>query len=440
MIFIFYIYFSLLDVQFLRSKVAENAIMNAVILSIGNELLNGKTLNSNATYIGGALYETGIPAHTIITVGDNIDEITRSLNQAMQESDVVVITGGLGPTHDDITKNAVAEFFHSELVFNESIMQKIEERFKKRGMKMPAVNRNQAMVPDNAELLDNPVGTAAGLLFKEGGKFVFVLPGIPKEMRAIMSDSVIPFLKENCELKDIRVHSYRTTGIAESKIYEMCKDLFDKYPALEIAFLPKYTGVEVRIAVGENYSDNDYDLFEGELYRIIGKYIYTKGPRELEEVVGDLLKKDKLTIAVAESCTGGLIQDKLTNVPGSSEYFMGGITAYSNKSKVNNLGVKESTLDQFGAVSDEVAREMAMGTKLAFQTDFALSTTGIAGPAGATETKPVGLVFIALAAPGKIISKRFVFGNDRRLNKEAGAQAALEMLRRELLNLPTAAS
>lgn len=426
--------------NFLGKKIAENAIMKSVIISIGNELLNGKTLNSNATYIGGALYETGIPAHKIIAIGDNVEEITRSLNQAMQESDVIVITGGLGPTNDDITKKAVAEFFNSALVFNETIMHKIEERFKKRGMKMPEVNRNQALVPNNAELLDNPVGTAAGLLFKQDGRFVFVLPGIPQEMRAIMLRSVIPFLKENCEVKNIRAHSYRTTGIPESKIYEMCKDLFDKYPGLEIAFLPKYTGVEIGIAVGGNYSVKDYDLFENEFYRRIGKYIYTEMQQELEEVVGDLLKRDRFTIAVAESCTGGLIQDKLTNVPGSSGYFMGGITAYSNKSKVKNLGVKESTLEQFGAVSNEVAREMATGIKLAFQTDFGLSTTGIAGPAGATETKPVGLVFIALAAPGKVISKKFVFGNNRRLNKEAGAQAALEMLRRELLNLPTGAS
>lgn len=414
--------------------------MKATIISVGNELLNGRTPNSNATYIGGALYEVGIPARRIVTIGDNIQEIIESINLAMQGSDVIIITGGLGPTHDDITKKAVAEFFGAELVFNEIIMRKVEERFKKRGMKMPEVNRNQALVPHNAELLDNPVGTAAGLLFNRDGKFVFVLPGIPQEMRAIMTQSIIPFLKENCRLKEIRVKTYRTTGIAESRIYQLCLDMFEQNPGLEIAFLPKYTGVEMRITVGEDYSNKEYDLFERELYQRIGKYIYTKGKQELEEIVGHLLKKSKETLSISESCTGGLIQDKLTNVAGSSEYFMGGITAYSNKSKVTYLGVSESTLRQFGAVSDEVAREMAMGTQLAFGTDFALSTTGIAGPAGATKTKPVGLIFIALAAPGKVISKKFVFGDNRRVNKEAGAQAALEMLRRELLNLPTGAS
>ena len=335
--------------------------MKATIISIGNELLNGRTTNGNATYIGGALHGVGIPARKVITVGDNTEEIARSLGQAIQESDVVIMTGGLGPTHDDITKKAMAEFFDSEMIFNKTIMGKIEERFWKRGMKMPEVNRNQALVPHNAKLLENPVGTAAGLLFKKDGKFVFVLPGIPLEMETIMSQSIIPFLRENCELKEMEVHTYRTTGVPESKIYQICRDLLERHAAFEIAFLPKYTGVEIRVTVDESDSDVEYDLFEKELYERIGKYIYVKGQQELEEVVGDLLRKSEQTISISESCTGGLIQDKLTNVPGSSEYFMGGIVAYSNQNKVRYLGVRESTLKQFGAVSDEVAREMATG-------------------------------------------------------------------------------
>lgn len=416
--------------------------MKSTIISIGNELLNGKTLNSNATYIGNALFEIGIPAHKIITIGDDNAEIIKTVDHAIRDSQIIIVTGGLGPTHDDITKNALADFFDTKLVFNEEIMHKIEERFKRRGMKLPPINQNQAMVPEIAQLIDNPVGTAAGMLFKKNGNFIFVLPGIPKEMQAIMTNSVIPFLKENCQLTDIQVHLYKTTGIPESKIYQICKDLFEEYHLYEIAFLPKYTGVEIRIAVYNNLTTQKdaYQLFEKELYRRIGKYIYTKGQQELEEVIGELLKKHQLTISVAESCTGGSIQDKLTNVPGSSEYFMGGITVYSNESKVKYVGVKESSLRRFGAVSDEVAREMAIGTRLSFKTDLALATTGIAGPTGATETKPVGLIFIALATSNKVISKKFIFGNDRRLNKEAGAQAALEMLRRDLLNLPSGAA
>jgi nicotinamide-nucleotide amidase len=412
--------------------------MKAIVISVGNELLNGKTLNSNATFIGNALFEIGIPTQKIITIGDNNSDIKKTLEQALQESDVVIITGGLGPTHDDITKIAVAEFFNTKLIFNEDIMHKIEQRFEKRGMKMPAINRNQALVPATAELLNNPIGTAAGLFFNYDDKLLFILPGIPGEMKGIMSQSIIPYLKENYKLDKINVHLYRTTGIPESKIYEMCKDLFESHPVLEIAFLPKYTGVETRIA--ERGQKINYSRFEKELYKKIGKYIFTKGTRDLEEIIGELLKKDKLTISVAESCTGGLIQDKLTNVPGSSEYFAGGITAYSNESKIKYLNVKKSSLAQFGAVSDEVAREMAAGARQSFETDMALATTGIAGPTGATVVKPVGLIYIALAIKERVISKKFIFSNERRLNKEAGAQAALEMLRRELLNLPSGAA
>lgn len=424
----------------MSKKTDQNAAMRASIISIGNELLNGRTINTNATYIGAALHEIGVPARKVITIRDDIEEITKTLSHAINESNVVIITGGLGPTHDDITKNAAAKFFGSKMVFNKSIMRKMEARFRKRSMKMPEVNRNQALVPHNAELLENPVGTAAGLLFKQDGKFVFVLPGIPQEMQAMMSGSIVPFLRENFELKEIGVHTYRTTGIPESRIYEICKDLFDRHTTLEIAFLPKYTGVEIRVSDWTNDSEGKYNLFESDLYRRIGKYIYAKGQEELEQVVGNLLRKRRQTVSISESCTGGLIQDKLTDVSGCSDYFIGGITAYSNKSKVAFLGVKESTLKEFGAVSDEVAREMSIGTKRIFGTDYSLSTTGIAGPVGATKTKPVGLVYISLAGPRKVISKKFVFGNDRRLNKEAGAQAALEMLRRELLNLPTGAS
>jgi nicotinamide-nucleotide amidase len=423
-------------------KTDRKNIMKATIISVGNELLNGKTVNSNATFIGGALFEIGIPSYKILTIRDDNTEIKKSLKQALQEGEIVILTGGLGPTHDDITKKAIAEFFDTELIFDKNIMQKVEGRFKKRGMKMPEVNRNQALVPETAELIDNPVGTAPGMLFNHKGKSLFVLPGIPQEMKAIMTQSILPFLKENFKLEKIQVHLYRTTGIPESKIYQICKDLFEDHPSLEIAFLPKYTGVEIRIAERKEKSlkKSSYLLFEIELYNRIGKYIFTKGTQELEEIIGDLLKKDKLTISVAESCTGGLIQDKLTNVPGSSQYFMGGITTYSNESKMEFINVKKSSLEKFGAVSDEVAREMAIGTRQSFKTDFALSTTGIAGPTGVTETKPVGLIFIALATSERVISKRFVFGNDRRLNKEAGAQAALEMLRRELLNLPSSAA
>lgn len=409
--------------------------MDAIIISIGNELLNGQTLNSNASYISGQLHTIGIPVKRIITIGDLADEIKQSLGEALTQSDIVILTGGLGPTHDDITRTVLTEYFDDELVFNEKLYRKMKTKFKKRGLEMPPVNRNQAMIPGKARLIENPIGTAEGLMFEDEGKYVFSLPGIPREMKEMVKQSIIPFLKERSNSDPIQVHFYRTSGIAESKIYEMCQDLFKSYDSLEIAFLPRFTGVDVRISVIGPMTQPEFENFEEKLYQKIGKYIYVKGHKEIEEVIGDTLRKKGLTLAIAESCTGGLIQDRITNVPGSSDYFLGGITAYSNQSKQILLKVRESTLAQHGAVSEAVAKEMADGARALFNADIAVSTTGIAGPGGATESKPVGLVYTGLATHEKTIVKKFVFGEERRINKERSAQAALELLRRYLLNI-----
>ncbi len=411
--------------------------MKAAIISIGNELLNGKTVNKNATFIAAKLYEIGVETVTVLTIRDDAFAIREALDLALQKAEVVISTGGLGPTHDDITKKVIAEYFGSTLVLNEAILQKIQEKFKRRGSEMPPINRNQALVPENARLIDNPVGTAPGLLFERQNHWVFVLPGVPREMQAMVENFIVPFLKEKGQLPEIQVHFYRTTGIAESRIYQLCRDFFEQFSDYEIAFLPKFTGVDIRVAVKtDSPNASRFAEFEAELYRRIGKYIYTKGEEELEAVVGRLLKEKGYTIAVAESCTGGLVQDRITNVSGSSEYFMGGMVTYSNESKMKFLGVQETSLNQYGAVSDVVAREMATGVRKAVGTTIGVSTTGIAGPTGATPEKPVGLIYIGLATPDAVLARRFVFTNDRRLNKELGAQAALELVRRYLLGIP----
>ncbi len=411
--------------------------MKAAIISIGNELLNGKTVNKNATFIAAKLYEIGVETVTVLTIRDDAFAIREALDLALQKAEVVISTGGLGPTHDDITKKVIAEYFGSALVLNEAILQKIQEKFKRRGSEMPPINRNQALVPENARLIDNPVGTAPGLLFERQNHWVFVLPGVPREMQAMVENFIVPFLKEKGQLPEIQVHFYRTTGIAESRIYQLCRDFFEQFSDYEIAFLPKFTGVDIRVAVKTDSPDaSRFAEFEAELYRRIGKYIYTKGEEELEAVVGRLLKEKGYTIAVAESCTGGLVQDRITNVSGSSEYFMGGMVTYSNESKMKFLGVQVASLNQYGAVSDVVAREMATGVREAVGTTIGVSTTGIAGPTGATPEKPVGLIYIGLATPDAVLARRFVFTNDRRLNKELGAQAALELVRRYLLGIP----
>lgn len=408
--------------------------MKAAIISIGNELLNGKTVNKNATFIAAKLYEIGVETVTGVTIRDEAAAIREALDITLKKADVVISTGGLGPTHDDITKKVVAEYFGRSLVLNFAILNKIQEKFRRRGSEMPPINRNQAMVPENTHLIDNPIGTAPGLLFEQNHQWVFILPGVPREMQAMVEGFILPFLKEKGQLPEIQVHFFRTTGIAESRIYQLCHDFFEQFPTYEIAFLPKFTGVDIRVAVKSEASR--FPAFEQELYRRIGKYIYTKGEEELEAVVGRLLKEKGYTIAVAESCTGGLIQDRITNISGSSTYFMGGMVTYSNESKMKFLGVKSASLKQYGAVSDVVAREMAQGVLQALGTTIGVSTTGIAGPTGATPEKPVGLIYIGLATPDTVIARRFVFTSDRRLNKELGAQATLELVRRYLLGIP----
>ncbi len=412
--------------------------MKAEIISIGNELLSGRTVNTNATYIAQKLVEIGISVGWVQTIADAAEAIREALDTALRRADVVLLTGGLGPTHDDITKKVIAEYFGSKLVMNEEILRDVEEKFRRRGIPMPEINREQALVPDKAELMPNPVGTAPGMIFRHDGKLVFVMPGVPREMKSMMESSVIPRLQSECEACRIRVNLFRTTGIPESVIYEKIESELKRFSSYEIAFLPAYTGVDIRvIRKGADIKDEArFQEFQQMLQKHIGDYIYTSDQRNLEAVVGDLLKERGWTISVAESLTGGLVQDKITNVSGSSAYFMGGIVAYSNEAKMQFLKVKEASLKQYGAVSDVVAREMASGVREAFGTTIAVSTTGIAGPTGATPTKPVGLMFVGLATADLVVARKFQFGNDRLINKQRSAQAALEMVRRGILGLP----
>jgi nicotinamide-nucleotide amidase len=420
--------------------------MQATIISIGNELLNGKTINSNASFIAGRLYNIGIITQRILTVRDDAESIKESLQGALDNSDTVIITGGLGPTHDDITKKVVAEFFNSALVFNQAILDKIQERFRTRGIKMSETNRGQARVPEKARLINNPIGTATGLHFEQPDpanrqltKQVFVLPGVPREMEVMIDEQIIPFLREKNPAGLIDVHVYRTTGIPESKLYEICRDLLETRRDCEVAFLPKLTGVDMRVAVRQSDSPGaqDYAKFEAALYQIAGKYIYTKGDEELEEVIGAILRERQLTLAAAESCTGGLVQDKITDIAGSSEYFMGGMVTYSNESKMKQLDVRRESLEKYGAVSEAVAKEMAEGIRRVFRADIGIATTGIAGPGGGTPEKPVGIIYLGLASADSLTARKFQLIGDRIMIKARGAQAVLELLRRELLGIDT---
>ena len=412
--------------------------MKAEIISIGNELLNGNTVNTNATFISRKLHLIGIPTQWVQTVADDPKHIRGALEAAMQRADIILVTGGLGPTHDDITKKVICEFLGSELIINEDILKDVEAKFARRGIPMPEINRSQALVPRDARLMPNPVGTAPGMIFTRGEKIIFVMPGVPREMKAMMENSVIPLLRKKCYACRVQVDLFRTTGIPESAIYERIQHRMKDYSSYEIAFLPQFTGVDIRVIRRGKDIDNakKFERFTALLQEEIGQYIYTADERELEAVVGELLKAHKMTLSVAESLTGGLVQDKITNVPGSSEYFMGGMVTYSNEAKIKFLDVREESLEKYGAVSDVVAREMAQGVRKAFGTDIAVSTTGIAGPTGATPTKPVGLVYTGVAMADNVWAKKHLFGADRLINKQRSAQAALDMIRRVILKLP----
>jgi nicotinamide-nucleotide amidase len=411
--------------------------MQSEIISIGNELLNGSTVNSNAAFIAQQLYEIGYSTENIQTIRDSSQAIETALTLSLGRAEIIIITGGLGPTHDDITVNVLSNYFSSKLIFKEDIFNKIQERFQKRGIRMPETNRSMAMVPQDAQLIENKLGTAPGLIFQSSHKLIFVLPGVPEEMKAMMEESVLPRLQQECPECQIKVDLFRTTGIPESLVYEKIAKNLESYPSYEIAFLPKVTGVDIRIVRKGDEIQNleKFEKFKNILYNAVGDFIYASEGHPLEAVLGNIIKSKKLTISVAESLTGGLVQDKLTDIPGSSEYFIGGIIAYSNEAKIKLLSVSKNTLRKYGAVSEQVAQEMAEGVKEIFGTQIGISTTGIAGPGGATPEKPVGLVYIGISMELENLVRKFQFTGNREINKHRSAQAALEFLRRALLNI-----
>ncbi|MFN3134087.1 MAG: competence/damage-inducible protein A [Candidatus Kryptonium sp.] len=414
--------------------------MRAEIITIGDELLIGQVINTNASYIGRKLSEIGIKVERIVSVGDVEKEIIEELGYAFNNFDVVILTGGLGPTHDDVTKNAVCKFFNTDLVFNEDVLNQVKEFLAKRGRtEINEANKSQAFVPRKAKIITNYWGTAPGFLFEEQEKIVIVMPGVPKEMIGMMENFVINYLSQKSKGLVIKQRVLKTTGIPESYLYERLKDTVEEIEKFcKIAFLPSALGVKIRITVGaksQSEADNLISEAEKKIRDKVNKYIYGIDDEELEEVVGKLLTEKGLKLAIAESCTGGLIADKITNVPGSSRYFEQGIVAYSNDAKIQILGVPEELIKNYGAVSREVAEAMAKGVREISGADIGISTTGIAGPTGATPTKPVGLVWIGYSDKNETFAKEFRFGDDRLENKQRAAQMALEILRRKLLGI-----
>jgi len=384
----------------------------------------GFTLDSNSTWIARKLLDLGIKVDLKLTIADNEGEILEAFKTLSSRCDVILCTGGLGPTSDDVTKSAYCDFIQAGLGLNEDYLEELKKKFEDRQLVMSDSNREQAMVPDKGETIPNSLGSALGLKYVDEENHIYVMPGVPSEMKRMMDETVLPEL-EQLPRDELHVTTIRLTGIMESALYDQVKDLLNDN-VVKVAFLPGFLGVDVRLMSRDK--DSLLEL-SGQFFDRLGNYVYAEDWETLEDAVGRLLIERGLTLATAESCTGGLLGNRITNVAGSSEYYLGGIVSYSDAAKMNLLGVSQETLKEFGAVSEETAQEMAAGARRVLQSDVGVSITGIAGPTGGTEDKPVGLVYIAVDVAGDVAVRKFVFSEDRRYNKELSAQAALNLVR-----------
>lgn len=408
-------------------------MINASIISIGDEICIGQIVNSNAAWIAEKLTLCGVNVRFHSSVRDSEEDIIGELNRLIPASEIIIITGGLGPTHDDITKDVLTKFFDDKLEFNNAVFESIKARYASRNMVVSERNRKQAELPHNCRVLRNEVGTAPGMLFETAGKYIISLPGVPSEMKFIMNDSVIPLISNKArqagEIVLYRV--LQTSGIPESTLADKIGDVNDFLGNGTLAFLPSAKGVRLRIgAIGStmDYCKSELDRIENILRTKAGKYIFSTGDVQLMKIIADRLIEKSLTVSVAESCTGGLLGAEFTSMPGSSAYFIGGIQAYSNDVKTNQLGVEYSTIEKHGAVSRETAEEMSKNIRRKMNTDFGISITGIAGPDGGTAEKPVGTVWIAIANANAIVSQSYLLGNDRNSVRERAVTSALNLL------------
>ena len=404
--------------------------MNVGLITIGNELLSGFTTDTNSALIGQSVLEVGAEITWHVTIGDQYNHITAALDQVPEDIKVVLVTGGLGPTHDDITQKTLFEYFDVQPVFDEDYWNILNARMVKRARVMPEINKNQAIRPNKGSVIPNNSGSARGLHLNNDRMDVFAMPGVHREMKDMMSNTIIPWIHDKTKSK-IYVRTLRTTGAMESVLAEKLVDVTDDTKPVTVAFLPQFTGVDIRLTCPKK---NPLIEIEEKIRDRVDKYIYATGIVNLEETVGDMLVKCGYTISTAESCTGGLLGHRFTNVPGSSTYYLGGVVSYSNDMKMKTLGVQENTLQEFGAVSKQTATEMAQGVRDLFGSDLAIAVTGIAGPGGGTAEKPVGLVYITLVHNDTVWAKEFKFFTDRKLNKQLSSQVALNMVRIHLLN------
>ena len=403
--------------------------MNAYLINIGDELLIGQVVNTNASWMASELEKNNIHVARIVTIADDFNDITKTLSDALAHAEVVIMTGGLGPTKDDITKTALCDYFDMQLVMHEPSLANVTDFFTKRGLQISAINQMQGLVPDGCEPLLNKVGTAPGMWFERDGKIVVSLPGVPFEMQWLMSEYVLPKLQQRLGTEAILHKTVLTCGIGESFLADTIEAWELALPTnFRLAYLPEAGKVRLRLSAhGDDklLLQQQMDEQLAKLIPLIDTYIYGYDDETFASVIGKLLIERGATLATAESCTGGQLGHRITEVAGASAYYLGGVVAYSNDIKEQLLGVHTDTLTQYGAVSAQTSEEMAIGCRKLFQTDYAIATTGISGPTGGTEEKPLGTVWIAIASEKEVVSKKYVFRTTRAQHQERTVNQAL---------------
>jgi nicotinamide-nucleotide amidase len=413
-------------------------IVQADILTIGDEILFGQVVDTNSAWMGSELAKIGIKVRQITSVSDNPDHIIQALTEIQPHTSIVLITGGLGPTKDDLTKHTLCRFFNTQLVLHEPSLAHLTQFFHSRGRELTELNRQQAFLPAACTPVANPMGTAPGMWFEQDGKVFISLPGVPFEMKSIMTNTVLPQLRARFQHVQIGHRVIQTIGIGESFLADQLEDWENSLPAnLKLAYLPYLAGVRLRLTGFYNGHDNldqQLDDEQARLLALIPDHVYALGEVSLEQAVGELLKQKGFTIATAESCTGGHVAHKLTSVAGSSEYFMGSILAYHNHVKIQQLEVSPEDLARYGAVSGEVVSQMAANVRRLLNTDIGIATSGIAGPGGGSPEKPVGTVWIAYADAEKTVTRKIFYDKERLLNIEYTTLSVLNLVRQQLSN------
>lgn len=405
--------------------------MNIEIITIGDELLIGQVVDTNSAWMSRKMSGVGFDVVYITSIKDHKDAIYTAIEDGFGRADILLITGGNGPTKDDITKNTLCEYFDDQLVFDNEVLANIETLFKERNVVINELTRNQAMVPQNSTVIQNRVGTAPVLWFEKNGKILVSMPGVPFEMRWAMNEEVIPRLTKRFQTKTFLKHVYYTQGMSESALAMYLNDFEEQLPhGFGLAYLPGGGIIRLRLSVKGAEHTAEMDKQADKLKALLGDYLLAESEDPLQQLLGNTLKDKGMTISLAESCSGGYMAHLLTSIAGASAYFKGGIVSYADSTKVNLLHVKQSTLDMHGAVSQQVVEEMARGTAAVFGTDCAIAVSGIAGPDGGTDEKPVGTVWICTICQDAVVCKEYLFGKSRENNiRRSALMAMVQMLR-----------